>query len=36
MLTAIVVGVAVLAVGLSIIVRINKAFSSINDKEIRD
>ncbi|ABD44870.1 Na(+)/H(+) antiporter subunit C [Ehrlichia chaffeensis str. Arkansas] len=35
MLTAIVVGVAILAVGLSIIVKIRRAFSSINNKEIR-
>ena len=35
MLTAIVVGVAILAVGLSIVVRINKAFSSVDDKQIR-
>ncbi|QGR02614.1 cation:proton antiporter [Ehrlichia ruminantium] len=36
MLTAIVVGVAILAVGVSIIVKINKEFSSISDKKIRD
>ncbi|CAI28021.1 Conserved hypothetical protein [Ehrlichia ruminantium str. Gardel] len=36
MLTAIVVGVAILAVGLSIIVKINKKFSSISDRKIRD
>ncbi|WDM85019.1 cation:proton antiporter subunit C [Ehrlichia sp. JZT12] len=35
MLTAIVVGVAILAVGLSIVVKIDKAFSSIDDKKIR-
>ncbi|MGN7618530.1 MAG: cation:proton antiporter subunit C [Ehrlichia sp.] len=35
MLTAIVVGVAILAVGLSIVVKINKAFSSVDDKKIR-
>ena len=35
-LTAIVVGVATLAVGLALIVRINEAYSSIEDDEIRD
>ncbi|AAZ68591.1 cation:proton antiporter subunit C [Ehrlichia canis] len=35
MLTAIVVGVAILAVGLSIIVKIKKAFASIDDEKIR-
>ena len=34
-LTAIVVGVATLAVGLALIVRINEAYSSIEDDEIR-
>ncbi|WP_395877212.1 cation:proton antiporter subunit C [Ehrlichia muris] len=35
MLTAIVVGVAIFAVGLSIVVKIKMAFSSINDEKIR-
>lgn len=35
MLTAIVVGVAILAVGLSIVVKIKKAFSSVDDEKIR-
>ena len=35
-LTAIVVGVATLAVGLALIVRINEAYSSIEDDEIRE
>lgn len=35
-LTAIVVGVATLAVGLSLIVRIHEAYGTIEDDEIRD
>ena len=35
-LTAIVVGVATLAVGLSLIVRINEAYSTIEEDEIRE
>ena len=36
MLTAIVVGVATLALGLSLVVRINEAFGTIEEDEIKD
>ena len=36
MLTAIVVGVATLALGLSLVVRINEAYGTIEEDEIRD
>ena len=36
MLTAIVVGVATLSLGLSLVVRINEAFGTIEEDEIRD
>jgi len=36
MLTAIVVGVATTALGLSLVVRINEAFGTVEDDELRD
>ncbi len=36
MLTAIVVGVATLALGLSLVVRINEAYGTIEEDEIKD